>query len=199
MKKTDSPRKDSVRDEILHAAFKLFYTFGMDRTTMENIAGTAGKSKVTLYSYFKSKEDVFLTITSIQRDKAQREIEKAVNSCKSATERLRAFFSARENILITKSKLYPILVKDHRKHIKLFNTVRHENDIQEINLLKQILLEGVASGEFKNIKRSECDVIARTEIDYLWGRFQNQVLAGKKPKREHGTGIMEDIFLRGIR
>ena len=59
MRKADPLKLDQVRDEILRAAMELFTKYGIDKTTMENIAEAAGKGKSTLYYYFKTKEDVF--------------------------------------------------------------------------------------------------------------------------------------------
>ncbi|MCX5785317.1 MAG: TetR/AcrR family transcriptional regulator [Elusimicrobia bacterium] len=198
MKRANSGKSDIVGDEILLAAKNLFRTYGLDRTTMESIAEAAGKSKGTLYYYFKSKEDVFYAIASAERKKAQQELESAVNSCASATERLRTFFQAREDIINTKRKLYPVIFKEQKKHIELFYKLRRENSVQEINLLKRILLEGAGSGEFKRIKKSDCDIIARAEIDSRQGRFLNLILDGKDPVRNHTVDIMIDILIRGI-
>jgi AcrR family transcriptional regulator len=62
MKTHDSDREDLVRDEILRAARELFQTYGLTKTTMEDIAEAAGKEKSTLCYYFKNKEEVFFLL-----------------------------------------------------------------------------------------------------------------------------------------
>ncbi|MBB5391257.1 MULTISPECIES: TetR/AcrR family transcriptional regulator [unclassified Herbaspirillum] len=47
------------RNEFISAAGHLFIQQGYADVTMEAIAATAGKSKVTLYNYFSSKEELF--------------------------------------------------------------------------------------------------------------------------------------------
>ncbi|MEM6726636.1 MAG: TetR/AcrR family transcriptional regulator [Bacteroidota bacterium] len=49
--------------EILKAAEKLFFRKGFLHAKMEDIASEAGFSKVTLYSYFQSKENLYMAIT----------------------------------------------------------------------------------------------------------------------------------------
>jgi len=47
------------RNEFITAAGRLFIEQGFSAVSMEAIAAAAGKSKVTLYNYFSSKEELF--------------------------------------------------------------------------------------------------------------------------------------------
>ena len=58
------PRDPARRERILAAAQQLFGESGLDGTSLDRIAQAAEVSKVTLYSYFDSKEALFnATIT----------------------------------------------------------------------------------------------------------------------------------------
>ena len=50
-------------DKILKAAKKIFEKKGEQNAKMEDIASKAGITKVTLYSYFKSKDNLCLAVT----------------------------------------------------------------------------------------------------------------------------------------
>jgi TetR/AcrR family transcriptional regulator len=54
--------KQQRREEIIQAAEKVFYSKGFERSTMDDIAREAELSKGTLYLYFKSKEDLHLSV-----------------------------------------------------------------------------------------------------------------------------------------
>jgi len=58
-------RKNINKKNIVDAAEKLFFTKGYNNSTMEQVAMEAGFTKRTLYSYFKSKEEIYEKI--IQR------------------------------------------------------------------------------------------------------------------------------------
>ena len=52
-----------VRKNIMiSAAEKIFFNSGFEKSTMDDIAKEAGFTKKTLYSYFKSKEDLYYEI-----------------------------------------------------------------------------------------------------------------------------------------
>jgi AcrR family transcriptional regulator len=52
-------RKNINKKDIVDAAEKLFFTKGYNNSTMEKVAREAGFTKRTLYSYFKSKEEIY--------------------------------------------------------------------------------------------------------------------------------------------
>jgi len=199
MRTPDPIKSDIARDEILRAAMGLFRTYGLDKTTMEDIAEAAGKGKSTLYYYFKTKEDVFYAVASKERESAFREIEKAVNACKNASERMRVLFSIRRKIISTKAKLYPLIFKETTKHLEFFGKMRRENNMEEINLLTRILEEGVTSGEFGAIKKDDCGAIAVTAISALHGMDLELLLDGKIAPDCDRMETMSDIFIRGLK
>ncbi|PKN72465.1 MAG: TetR/AcrR family transcriptional regulator, partial [Deltaproteobacteria bacterium HGW-Deltaproteobacteria-10] len=55
-------KDEEVKQAIKAAAKRVFAKWGLNKTTMEDIAGEAGKGKSTLYYYFKSKEEIFETV-----------------------------------------------------------------------------------------------------------------------------------------
>lgn len=55
-------KSETKRREILKAAAEVFQEAGFERASMEDIRKHAGFSKATLYSYFASKEELFMEI-----------------------------------------------------------------------------------------------------------------------------------------
>ena len=53
-------KTDKKRQSILDAAYELFRNNGFEKTSMAEINAKAGCSKPTLYSYFSSKEELFV-------------------------------------------------------------------------------------------------------------------------------------------
>ncbi len=48
--------------QLLHTARELFYRYGVQRVTVEEICNKANVSKVTFYKHFKNKNDLFLEL-----------------------------------------------------------------------------------------------------------------------------------------
>lgn len=56
-------RSAQKRRAIIDAAWQIFSRHGYERTTVDAIQSVCGGSKSTIYSYFKSKEELFLEVS----------------------------------------------------------------------------------------------------------------------------------------
>ena len=54
--------KQAHKQDIIAAAEKLFYTYGLDGVSMDRIAREAEFTKRTVYQYFSSKEDLYFAV-----------------------------------------------------------------------------------------------------------------------------------------
>lgn len=61
-KARDGSSSDDRRQRIILVAMALFLEKGFARTSMSQIAATVGGSKTTLWSYFTSKNDLFMAV-----------------------------------------------------------------------------------------------------------------------------------------
>ena len=75
-----SPVKQARRAKILDAAEALFLSQGLRATTMERIAHDVGMSKVTVYSYFKDKDILFLAVADQFAERMENSVRKALSS-----------------------------------------------------------------------------------------------------------------------
>ena len=55
-------KKEQVKERIGKAAMECFVQYGLDKTTLDDIAKKIGLNKASLYYYYKNKEDIFLEI-----------------------------------------------------------------------------------------------------------------------------------------
>lgn len=85
-----SPPEDSGPqvDRILDAALELYGTFGLRRTTIDDVARASGLGRATIYRRFPSKNDL---VTGVLLREARRffaELDEAVAACATLEERL---------------------------------------------------------------------------------------------------------------
>jgi AcrR family transcriptional regulator len=86
-------REHSVRRElILETARSLFESKGFEQTTVEAIAAKAELGKGTIYSYFKSKEQIYIAILEQGLDVLKERMETALQHPVSATAALNRMF-----------------------------------------------------------------------------------------------------------
>ena len=143
------PKKDSrnTRMKIVNAAWALFYKYGYDNTTVEDIVYESRTSRGSFYHYFKSKDELLSTLSSVFDSKYE-ELEPAVSGFDTAMEKLlylnRELFRHIENSVSMDllARLYSSqLVSSGDRNLLDHNRTYYK-------LLRAIVKEGKDKGEF---------------------------------------------------
>ncbi len=79
-------------DNILEAAKTILGKHGIRRTSMSDIASTAGVSRQTLYSRYDSKEGIVQAVISYSTDQTIASIRDAWQTCDNVADKLDVFF-----------------------------------------------------------------------------------------------------------
>lgn len=82
------------RETIIKAAQKLFEQKGFEETTVEQVAALAELGKGTIYSYFKSKEEIYIAILEKKLDLLEEKMRAAVANPASAVDALYGLYEA---------------------------------------------------------------------------------------------------------
>lgn len=137
-----------TRDMLVDVARQLFARKGVDDTTMNDIAQASGKGRRTLYTYFKSKNEIFLAVVESEMAQLHKVLMDVVNKELPADEKLITFIYTRldaiKAVVFRNGTLRAVFFRD----IWRVEKVRKEFDLQEVEMLKSILDEGVRDGIF---------------------------------------------------
>lgn len=199
MKIPDMNKEDSKRGEIIAAAQKIFQAYGLEKTTMDDIASAVGMGKSSLYYYFKSKEDVFYAVAKHEMEDMAATIRRELEGCKTPSQRLKIIFVSRYHALRSKLVLYPALLNEHVKHLELYQRIVREANNKELEVLRKILADGVVCGEFGSIKEEDCDALAVVCMMVLHGMDAEIVITGQIPPESLRLEAAADIFIRGLK
>ncbi len=92
----EKPTKQQLRTQetqarLLNAAEKIFIRDGFEGAQLDEIAATAGRSKGSVYTHFKNKEDLFLAL-SVDRTRSYVErLASAIRKCSGRKQTIDAF------------------------------------------------------------------------------------------------------------
>lgn len=85
---------ESARDRVLNAAYDLFRRHGTRAVGVDAIVARSGVSKMTLYRYFKSKDDLIMAFMDHREEVWRRQLADADAGAETPVERLLAVFDA---------------------------------------------------------------------------------------------------------
>ena len=147
-------RKDSMtvlktRAKLVDVARQLFAKKGVEDTTMNDIAIASKKGRRTLYTYFKSKEEIYMAVVEAEIEMLSDTLHKVASKDISPEKKiLELIFTHLET---TKTIVYRngTLRADFFRDIWKVEAERKDFDIKEVVLFRKILQEGKDSGVFE--------------------------------------------------
>lgn len=82
-----------TRDKFIEVARQLFARKGVDNTTMNDIASASDKGRRTIYTYFKSKKEIFNAVVESESDNLLRRLHLVLMKPVSPEEKIVGFIS----------------------------------------------------------------------------------------------------------
>ncbi|HEY9007762.1 TetR/AcrR family transcriptional regulator [Ohtaekwangia sp.] len=153
-------KDEAIRAEVLKAARTLFQRFGFLKTTMEDIAKAAGKGKSTLYYYYASKDEIFDAVMKEDIEEVLELTDDAIEKAPTAEEKLKTFTVNRVKLLMQKATLYSVVFGEISDNPNLIKKIKKNFEAREQEVLKNILLLGIETKEFKPIDDRDIDDLA---------------------------------------
>ena len=165
-----------TRHKLVEVARQLFAKNGIANTTMNDIAVASGKGRRTLYTYFKSKEDVYTAVIESELERLSDKLDEV------AAKKIRPQDKIIELIYMHLSSIKETVVRNGNLRAEFFRNVwtvekvRKNFDDEEIKLFRKVYAEGKADGEFDI---DNIDLVADIthycikglEVPYIYGRI----------------------------
>ncbi len=165
-----------TRQKLVDVARQLFARNGLENTTMNDIAVASGKGRRTLYTYFKSKEDIYYAVIEgeLERlsDKLDEVAAKKVRPQDKIIELIYTHLSMIKETVVRNGNLRAAFFRN----IWMVEKVRKNFDEDEIELFRKVYEDGKRDEEF-DIDNVElvADIthycIKGLEVPYICGRL----------------------------
>ena len=137
-----------TRDKLIEIARQLFAHNGIENTTMNDIASASDKGRRTIYTYFRSKRDIYNAVVKTESDKIIDKLSAIVAQPVDPQQKLMDFIFARFEAIKESVSRNGTLKAGFFRDVRKVDRARRSNTTSEANMLKQILLEGVNQGVF---------------------------------------------------
>ena len=165
-----------TRQKLVEIARQLFAKNGLANTTMNDIAVASGKGRRTLYTYFKSKEDIYYAVIESELERLSEKLDEV------AAKKIRPQDKIIELIYTHLSSIKETVVRNGNLRAEFFRNIwtvekmRKNFDDDERELFRKVYAEGKAQGEFDI---DDVDLVADIthycikglEVPFIYGRL----------------------------
>jgi len=162
-------KDEDVKTAILEAAKKVFQKWGLNKTTMEDIAQEAGKGKSTLYYYYKSKDEILEVLAVSELNSIIKKAKTTVSGETSAKEKLKKYIAASLIEIKNTTSIYPLVKGEIKGNKEFIDKLSKQIDVIEESIIIEILREGLTSGEFNFLQESELSKAANVIVGIIRG------------------------------
>lgn len=188
-----------TRDKFIEVARQLFARKGVENTTMNDIASASDKGRRTIYTYFKSKRDIFNAVIERETDQLLNKLRIIVAKNVSPEEKFYEYvdcrFETMKEIVSRNGSLRAGFFRDVRK----VDRARKIISKKEIAMLRAILEEGVECGDFDIDDPTRCAVVIIHAIHGLDVPYIRDNLADQGFDKEILRTTISSILLNGIK
>ncbi len=183
-------RTQRIQARIKETALRLFASYGVEKVSMDEIAEQANVSKVTIYKYFHSKEDLHREVVNLFADQVIAATETLVNSDLDFMEKLKLTLSVKTSPMAMDSNRYfiDLLKQDQQAQGRLNQRIKE--------IIKRFFEEGQRQGYI--------DENLPFEILYLHSQIYQagfEAMLGEVEatvKDEESLGKLLDLYYFGI-
>ena len=169
-----------TRAKLVDVARQLFAKKGVDDTTMNDIAVASKKGRRTLYTYFKSKEDIYIAVVESELEMLSDAMEQVAKKDITPDEKILKLIETHLDSIKMVVYRNGTLRAGFFRNIWRVEAVRKNFDAKEIKLFKQVLAEGKDKGIFDV---DNVDIIADIvhycikgiEVPYIRGQIAEEL------------------------
>jgi len=193
-------KQEIIEQDIINGAKKLMQQYGLKKTTMEDIAKAAGKSKSTLYYYFKDKEEIFDRVINLEIDEFFNAVNTAVNKQSDAISMLKTYIVTKVKTLREKINLYTFAVENdlQGRLNKEFTNLRNRYDNEEKKMISSILTKGVETSLFKKEITQEIDILSELLVSCVRGIEMDIITHNKNKALTDKADLLVEMLIKGI-
>lgn len=166
---------EARREEILLAAERQFSQNGFFKTSMAEIAEAAQFAMGTVYRFFKSKEDIYISLVEAKVEELLRLLEEATQGHVSAREKLRAVVQVKLAFADQNRAFFRIYVSEWSGFewtVKsAFGERVWKRYLAQIDLVANLIKEGIKTGEFRKMPPKDTSLAFHGMLNstiYLW-------------------------------
>ena len=173
-------KKELVKEKIGKAAMQCFEKYGLDKTTLDDIAQSIGLNKASLYYYYKNKEDIFIEVALKEGEDYIASLQQKALLKKGIENQVWFYMHSRFNYYKNILNMNRVSVETLNKILPRFFELYDALMKKEKKFLTQLVADAVRNGELISTKAANiADVLINISDALKHSTEQKAILKGE--------------------
>lgn len=143
-------------ENILTVSTKLFLEKGFDKTSIQDIAETAGISKGAIYHHFKSKDEIINVVTENQTQATKSMLKNWLSESEALTGKEKLIMILEKNLACQEAHYLDEVMSVRMKSAEFVLSYMQTCVNQDATLISSIIQQGIADGSLVTDFPDEC-------------------------------------------
>jgi AcrR family transcriptional regulator len=191
-------KKEQVKERIGQAAMECFERYGLEKTTLEDIAKTVGLNKTSLYYYYKNKEDIFIEVAIREGQSFIDTLQKSTLKKKGVENQISFYLESRLNYYTNVLNMNRVSVESLDKILPRFFELYDAMMVQEKAFLTKLLTQSIAH---EKLDLTDPENIASVLINFanaLKHSTEQQAILKRQVEIDYAQSLRDTKFLVGL-
>lgn len=152
-------------NKLLDKAEELFWKFGYNSVSVDQIAKEAGISKMTIYKHFHSKEDLFIEVLMNYSEYHIDVLMEKINEKYHTLEKIKAMYSY---TLALNNQLSPIFIRDILDRASILTKITSYKEKRSLEIWRNIIEDGIQKKEIRELDVDFiCNILLRIPTIFI--------------------------------
>ena len=192
------PRQPAVtKEKLIDAMASTMTKYGVKKTTLEDIGRAVGVSKAAVLYHFHSKEELIVAVIDAEYERFLGWLQEGIDRESTAEGKLHAFGFLRFRFIGERMRAYGEVTREILESVMpLVRQSVARNRERELDLLRGILADGMASGEFAP---GDPELMAVASLAALSGLYDAFILYDRGDRIAEGLEQLFRLMMNGLR
>jgi len=195
--------KIKKRREIALAALDVFAEDGFEGASVSKIADLANIGKGTVYEYFETKEEIFLTALEAWSDLLSCDMQRAIEAISEPTEKLRVLMRNSMTPIMKDPRIMGLIVSmmpliQKNKEFLIKSELYQQTHGSTEKMIVRILQQGVKAGAFRPETAKYADRHAVNLVAFLHGLWAHGYIEQRAFDIFEQMDFFMDMFFKSI-
>lgn len=201
---TVKTKKERVKELIGKSAMQCFARYGLEKTTLDDIAKVVGLNKASLYYYYKNKEDIFLEVAVNEGEQSIRDLQEKTLQQHGLEQQVAFYLQERFNYyknVLNLNKISPEMVNRLLpRFFELYDGMVQE----EIRFLATLISNGIQAEEIMHTDAEQLAGSLMNMCDALKHNTEQQALLKGSATTDYSMAIanltlLVNLIFRGLK
>jgi len=187
--------KERREEQIYKAALKIFSKNGYYKADMDIIAQRAKIGKGTLYRYFESKKNLFISLVEWGLNQLKDGILTNIEGIDDEIEKINTALEVYFNFYKNNKGFYRVLIYEKYNFMDEIARKFKETYFAHLHIIENVFQQGIQKGVFKNINTRSASISLMGITDALLFKW---LFENKSSCFDDELAVLKEIFFNGI-